>query len=113
MMLNLNTMLIVAEASVGNKERILGQHYERYRLHSILGTEAPRTDVVGAHSLQEMVAKLKKPRRVMILVKAGAAVDAFIEKLIPLLSQGDIIIDGSTRTLSGGPRTRRAGVSSS
>ena len=41
-----------------------------------------------------MVAKLKKPRRVMILVKAGAAVDAFIEKLIPLLSQGDIIIDG-------------------
>ena len=72
----------------------MGQHYERYRLHSISGTEAPRTDEVGAHSLQEMVAKLKKPRRVMILVKAGAAVDAFIEKLVPLLSQGDIIIDG-------------------
>lgn len=41
-----------------------------------------------------MVAKLKKPRRVMMLVKAGSAVDDFIEKLIPLLEKGDIIIDG-------------------
>ena len=38
--------------------------------------------------------KLKKPRRVMMLVKAGRAVDDFIEKLIPLLEKGDIIIDG-------------------
>ena len=50
--------------------------------------------MVGAHSLEEMVGKLAKPRRVMLLVKAGAAVDAFIEKLVPLLEQGDIIIDG-------------------
>ena len=41
-----------------------------------------------------MVAKLKKPRRVMLLVKAGAAVDAFIDQLVPLLDKGDIIIDG-------------------
>ena len=41
-----------------------------------------------------MVSKLKKPRRVMMLVKAGAAVDAFIAKLVPLLEKGDIIIDG-------------------
>ena len=41
-----------------------------------------------------MVSKLKKPRRVMLLVKAGAAVDAFIDKLVPLLDKGDIIIDG-------------------
>lgn len=40
------------------------------------------------------MAKLKKPRRVMMLVKAGAAVDAFIDKLVPLLEEGDIIIDG-------------------
>lgn len=38
--------------------------------------------------------KLKKPRRVMLLVKAGSAVDEFIRKLIPLLDKGDIIIDG-------------------
>ena len=41
-----------------------------------------------------MVAKLKRPRRVMLLVKAGQAVDDFIQKLIPLLDKGDIIIDG-------------------
>ena len=40
------------------------------------------------------MAKLKKPRRVMMLVKAGSAVDGFIDKLVPLLEQGDIIIDG-------------------
>ena len=43
--------------------------------------------MVGAHSLEEMVGKLKRPRRVMILVKAGAAVDAFIDKLVPLLEK--------------------------
>ena len=52
------------------------------------------TKVVGAHSLKEMVGKLKKPRRVMMLVKAGSAVDAFIDQLVPLLEKGDIIIDG-------------------
>ncbi|KAF7987319.1 hypothetical protein HCN44_003081 [Aphidius gifuensis] len=56
--------------------------------------EAKGTNVIGAYSLEEMVGKLKLPRRVMLLVKAGAAVDAFIDKLLPLLSIGDIIIDG-------------------
>lgn len=41
-----------------------------------------------------MVDKLKKPRRVMMLVKAGSAVDDFIDKLLPLMEKGDIIIDG-------------------
>jgi 6-phosphogluconate dehydrogenase len=50
--------------------------------------------IVGTHSLEEMVAALKRPRRVMMLVKAGQPVDDFIEKLIPLLEPGDIIIDG-------------------
>ena len=48
--------------------------------------------VIGAKSLEEMVAKLKKPRRIMLMVKAGQAVDDFIHKLVPLLSKGDIII---------------------
>lgn len=48
----------------------------------------------GAHSLEDLVANLAAPRKVMLMVKAGAAVDEFIEKLIPLLSPGDVIIDG-------------------
>ncbi len=49
---------------------------------------------VGCHSLPELVAALKAPRRVMMMVKAGAAVDQLIEQLLPLLSPGDVIIDG-------------------
>merc|ERR1711887_150522 len=64
------------------------------KVDDFLNNEAKGTNVVGAHSLEEMVGKLKRPRRVMILVKAGAAVDAFIDKLVPLLDHGDIIIDG-------------------
>jgi len=64
------------------------------KVDAFLQNEAKGTNIVGAHSLEEMVAKLKKPRRVMLLVKAGAAVDAFIDKLVPLLDKGDIIIDG-------------------
>lgn len=64
------------------------------KVDQFLANEAKGTRVVGAHSLEEMVAKLKKPRRVMILVKAGSAVDAFVDKLVPLLEPGDIIIDG-------------------
>lgn len=51
-------------------------------------------NIRGAYSLEEFVAMLKKPRRVMLMVKAGQPVDDFIEKLIPLLEEGDIIIDG-------------------
>lgn len=51
-------------------------------------------NIIGAHSLQELVDSLESPRKVMLMVKAGSAVDDFIEKLIPLLSPGDVIIDG-------------------
>ena len=51
-------------------------------------------NIVGCHSIEELAANLKRPRKVMLLVKAGEAVDAFIEKLIPALEPGDIIIDG-------------------
>ncbi len=50
--------------------------------------------IIGTHSLEELVGLLELPRRVMMLVKAGQPVDDFIEKLIPLLAPGDIIIDG-------------------
>jgi len=48
----------------------------------------------GAHSLEDFIASLKSPRKVFLMVKAGKPVDDFIEKLIPLLDEGDIIIDG-------------------
>ena len=51
-------------------------------------------NIYGAHSLEEFVGSLKAPRRVFLMVKAGQAVDDFIEKLIPVLDPGDIIIDG-------------------
>ncbi len=56
--------------------------------------EAKGTSIIGAHSIQEMVGLLKRPRRVMLMVKAGKPVDDFIEQLLPLLEPGDIIIDG-------------------
>src|SRR3954451_3951013 len=64
------------------------------KVDDFLNKEAKGTKVIGAHSIQEMVSHLKRPRRVMMLVKAGVAVDEFIEQLLPFLEPGDIIIDG-------------------
>ncbi len=50
--------------------------------------------IIGAHTIQELVQALKKPRKVMLMVKAGKPVDDFIELLIPHLEKNDIIIDG-------------------
>ncbi|UTF61624.1 decarboxylating NADP(+)-dependent phosphogluconate dehydrogenase [Gilvimarinus sp. DA14] len=51
-------------------------------------------NIRGAESIEELVNSLEKPRKIMLMVKAGAPVDAFIEQLIPHLDKGDIIIDG-------------------
>jgi 6-phosphogluconate dehydrogenase len=64
------------------------------KVDEFLGKEAKGTKVIGAHSIEEMVKLLKRPRRVMMLVKAGKPVDEFIDLLIPHLEPGDIIIDG-------------------
>lgn len=64
------------------------------KVDRFLANEAKGTKIIGAHSLKDMVDKLKKPRRIILLVKAGPAVDDFIEQLYPLLDKGDIIIDG-------------------
>ncbi len=55
---------------------------------------AAGASVIGTHSIEELVAHLKSPRRVMLMVKAGGAVDAVIEQLLPHLEHGDIVIDG-------------------
>jgi 6-phosphogluconate dehydrogenase len=64
------------------------------RVDEFLSQGAKGTRIRGAHSLPELVGLLKRPRRVMLLVQAGPAVDDFIGQLIPLLEAGDVIIDG-------------------
>jgi len=55
---------------------------------------------VGCHSIEELVKSLKPPRKLMMLVKAGPAVDDFIDQIIPLLEPGDVIIDGGNTHFS-------------
>jgi 6-phosphogluconate dehydrogenase len=64
------------------------------KVDEFLAREAKGTKVIGAHSLEEMVKQLKRPRRVMLMVRAGPPVDEFIERLMPHLEPSDIIIDG-------------------
>jgi len=76
------------------------------KVDDFLNQEAKGTNVVGAHSIPELASLLKKPRRVMLMVKAGKPVDEFIEQLIPHLEPGDIIIDGGNSLFE--DTTRRA-----
>ena len=64
------------------------------KVDDFVADEAKGTQVVGAHSLEELAGLLKRPRRVMLMVKAGDSVDKVIEELLPYLEKGDIIIDG-------------------
>jgi 6-phosphogluconate dehydrogenase len=64
------------------------------KVDDFLENEAQGTQVAGAHSIQEMCAMLKRPRRVMIMVKAGEVVDQTIDQVLPHLEKGDILIDG-------------------
>jgi len=64
------------------------------KVDDFLANEAKGTQVVGAHSVEEFVGLLKRPRRVMLMVKAGEVVDQTIEHVLPYLEPGDIIIDG-------------------
>ena len=64
------------------------------KVTDFISGRAAGKNICGAHSLKELVDCLETPRKIMILVKAGKPVDDYIEELIPLLSPGDIIIDG-------------------
>ena len=64
------------------------------KVDDFLAKEAKGTNVLGAHSIEDMVSQLKRPRRVMCMVKAGKPVDEFIDHVIPYLEPGDIVIDG-------------------
>ncbi len=64
------------------------------KVDEFLSGPAQGTNVIGVHSIEELANVLKRPRRVMLMVKAGKPVDEFIDLLIPHLEAGDIIIDG-------------------
>ncbi|MDY4889670.1 MAG: decarboxylating NADP(+)-dependent phosphogluconate dehydrogenase [Sphaerochaetaceae bacterium] len=64
------------------------------KVDSFVNGRAKGLNIIGTHSLEELVGSLAKPRKVMMLIKAGSAVDEMIDTLIPLLEPGDVIIDG-------------------
>ena len=64
------------------------------KVDAFLEGSASGTQIQGAYSLQELVGSLAKPRKVMLMVRAGEVVDKLIDQLLPLLEEGDIVIDG-------------------
>ena len=84
------------------------------RVEAFLAGRGKGKRFVGAASLAELVAGVEQPRRIMMLVKAGSAVDELIEQLLPLLAPGDILIDGGnslyTDTIRRLERVEKAGM---
>src|ERR1700678_3779972 len=78
------------------------------KVDDFLADEAKGTDVVGAHSIEELTSLLKRPRRVMLMVKAGDTVDQMIDQIVPHLGAGDIIIDGGNSLFSDSTRRTKA-----
>ncbi len=64
------------------------------KVDAFLSGRAAGKSITGTHSIEELCASLKRPRRVMIMVKAGAVVEGVIESLLPYLEPGDVVIDG-------------------
>lgn len=64
------------------------------KVDDFLAGPAQGTKIIGTHSLEELIQSLKVPRKIMLMVKSGTPVDEFIDKMLPLLKPGDVIIDG-------------------
>ena len=84
--------LVLNMESRGYRVAVFNRTVER--VDKFVGGRAAGKNIVGCHSLQELVDQLKSPRKVMLMVKAVPPVDSFIDQLVPLLSPGDVIIDG-------------------
>ncbi|MEP6629785.1 MAG: NAD(P)-binding domain-containing protein, partial [Lapillicoccus sp.] len=85
-----------------NLARNLARHGHTVALHNrtqsrtddLVGEYGHEGDFVPSTSLETFVASLERPRRVVIMVKAGDGTDAVIDELVPLLDEGDIVVDG-------------------
>jgi len=64
------------------------------KIDDFINGRARGKNIIGCHSVEELIDSLTKPRKIMIMVKAGAPVDAFIDQILPHLDNGDILIDG-------------------
>ena len=64
------------------------------RVDNFIENRAHGRDIIGTHSIEELISALKRPRRVMLMIKAGKPVDLVIDQLLPHMEDGDIIIDG-------------------
>ncbi|MDD6799187.1 MAG: decarboxylating NADP(+)-dependent phosphogluconate dehydrogenase [Firmicutes bacterium] len=84
--------LVMNMESKGFRVAVFNRTVEK--VTNFVNGRAAGKNIVGCMSLEELVDNLEKPRRIMLMVKAGKPVDDFIDKLIPLLEEGDIIIDG-------------------
>jgi 6-phosphogluconate dehydrogenase len=78
------------------------------KVDDFLNNEAKGTDVVGGHSMEEFIGLLKRPRRVMLMVKAGDTVDTMIDHVLPHLEKGDILIDGGNSLFTDSNRRTKA-----
>ena len=70
------------------------------KVETFVGGRAKGKRITGARSIEELCDTLKRPRIVMLMVKAGAPVDSFIEQLLPQLQPGDVIVDGGNSHFS-------------
>jgi 6-phosphogluconate dehydrogenase len=84
--------LILNMESHGNSVAVYNRTVKK--VDDFINGRAKDKNIKGYHTLEEFIQGLKKPRKVMLMVKAGKPVDEFIEHIIPLLDKGDIIIDG-------------------
>ena len=84
--------LVLNMESKGFKVAVFNRTVER--VSNFVNGRAKGKNIVGTYSIDEFIKVLKRPRKIMLMVKAGKPVDDFIELILPLLEPGDIIIDG-------------------
>jgi 6-phosphogluconate dehydrogenase len=84
--------LVLNMESKGFQVSVFNRHTQK--VDNFLAGRAKGKNIIGTHSIEELISSLQRPRKVMMMIKAGDAVDEMIDTLIPHLEPGDIIIDG-------------------
>src|SRR3954463_10945619 len=98
--------LVLNMESHGNKVAVFNRTTSK--VDDFVNGRGKGKKVVGCHTVQDLVASLKRPRKIMIMVKAGPPVDQVIDEVAPLLEPGDILIDGGNTHYPDTPRRTRA-----